>query len=122
MSTNLPQKDKSNSTKEFFDVYNTPRAETAISSTEHDAVRGFFMRKTNDNKEVSAGLTDTVMQLATLHGIPAMNLIEDFEDYAVTEIQQALVSLMNQQRSNTSILGYNRNKKPSTYTARNILV
>ena len=122
MATNLPPKKTNNETKEFFDVYNTTRAETVVSSTDHDAVRGFFMRKTNDNIDVSNGLTDTVMQISSLHGAKPMELIDEFNDYAVTDIQQALVSLLNQQRANTSILGFNRNKKPSTYTARNILV
>jgi len=80
------------------------------------------MRKTNDNEEVSNGLTDTIMQIASLHGAKPMELIDEFNEYAVTDIQQALVSLLNQQRANTSILGFNRNKKPSAYTARNILV
>jgi hypothetical protein len=50
-----------------------------------------------------------------------MDIIEDFNDYGVTEIQQALVSLINQTRANTSILGFNRNKAPSQVVARNIL-
>jgi FKBP-type peptidyl-prolyl cis-trans isomerase (trigger factor) len=50
-----------------------------------------------------------------------MDLIDDFGDYAITEIQQALVSLINQTRTNTSILGFNKNKAPSQIVARNIL-
>ena len=61
------------------------------------------------------------MQLANLHNISPMDLIDDFGDYAITEIQQALVSLINQTRTNTSILGFNKNKAPSQIVARNIL-
>ena len=82
---------------------------------------GFFKRKTNDNVAISNGLTDTVLQIAMLHNVSPMDIIEDFNDYAVTEIQQALVSLINQTRANTSILGFNRNKAPSQVVARNIL-
>ena len=111
MATNLPKKDIStNKTGEFFDVYNTPKSETLVPSNEYDAVRGFFMRKTNDNKTVSAGLTDTVMQIANLHNVAPMDIIQEFNEYAVTDIQQALVSLINQTRANTSILGFNKNK------------
>lgn len=123
MATNLPKKDIStNKTGEFFDVYNTTRSETLVPSNEYDAVRGFFMRKTNDNKTVSAGLTDTVMQIANLHNVAPMDIIQEFNEYAVTDIQQALVSLINQTRANTSILGFNKNKTPSVSAARNIIV
>lgn len=123
MATNLPKKDIStNKTGEFFDVYNTTKSETLVPSNEYDAVRGFFMRKTNDNKTVSAGLTDTVMQIANLHNVAPMNIIQEFNEYAVTDIQQALVSLINQTRANTSILGFNKNKTPSVTAARNIIV
>ena len=123
MATNLPKKDIStNKTGEFFDVYNTPKSETLVPSNEYDAVRGFFMRKTNDNKTVSEGLTDTVMQIANLHNVAIMDIIQEFNEYAVTDIQQALVSLINQTRANTSILGFNKNKTPSVTAARNIIV
>lgn len=123
MATNLPKKDIStNKTGEFFDVYNTPKSETLVPSNEYDAVRGFFMRKTNDNKTVSEGLTDTVMQIANLHNVAPMDIIQEFNEYAVTDIQQALVSLINQTRANTSILGFNKNKTPSVPAARNIIV
>lgn len=123
MATNLPKKETTtNKTGEFFDVYNTSRTDTVVPSNEFDAVRGFFMRKTNDNETVSAGLTDTVMQIANLHNVSPMDIISEFNEYAVTEIQQSLVSLINQTRANTSILGFNKNKTPSVPAARNILV
>ena len=123
MATNLPKKETTtNKTGEFFDVYNTSRTDTVVPSNEFDAVRGFFMRKTNDNETVSEGLTDTVMQIANLHNVSPMDIISEFNEYAVTEIQQSLVSLINQTRANTSILGFNKNKTPSVPAARNILV
>ena len=48
-----------------------------------------------------------------------MDIIQEFNEYAVTDIQQALV-LMTQTRANTSILGFNKNKPH--VTARNIIV
>ena len=51
-----------------------------------------------------------------------MDIIQEFNEYAVTDIQQALVSLINQTRANTSILGFNKNKTPSVTAARNIIV
>jgi hypothetical protein len=121
MSTNLPKKENTNETTEFFDVYDTAQSTSIVNPTEFDAIRGFFLRKTKDNETVADGLTDTVMQLANLHNISPMDLIDDFGDYAITEIQQALVSLINQTRTNTSILGFNKNKAPSQIVARNIL-
>ena len=33
--------------------------------------------KTNDNKTVSEGLTDTVMQIANLHNVAPMDIIQE---------------------------------------------
>ena len=49
------------------------------------------------------------MQIANLHNVAPMDIIQEFNEYAVTDIQQALV-LINQTRANTSILGFNKNK------------
>lgn len=122
MATNLPKSNKPNATTEFFNQYDAPTDSSVVNANEYDAVRGFFLRKTNDNETVADGLTGTVMSLSNLHNVSPMDLIDDFIDYALTDIQQALVSLINQTRANTSILGFNRNKTPSQTIARNILV
>jgi hypothetical protein len=122
MATNLPKSNKPNATTEFFNQYDAPTDSSVVNANEYDAVRGFFLRKTNDNETVADGLTGTVMSLSNLHNVSPMDLIDDFTDYALTDIQQALVSLINQTRANTSILGFNRNKTPSQTIARNILV
>lgn len=124
MATNLPPKDndgKTVTTQQFFDSYNTPRAETVVNPNEFEAIRGFFLKKTDNSETVANGLTDTVIQIANLHDVSPMSLIEDFTDYGISDIQQALVSLINQTRANTSILGFNKTNAPSTYFARNIL-
>ncbi|MBL18208.1 MAG: hypothetical protein CMC82_00040 [Flavobacteriaceae bacterium] len=122
MATNLPPKNNDSvSTGEFFSAYNTPRAETVVDPNEFEAIRGFFLKKTDNSETVANGLTDTVIQIANLHDVSPMNLIEDFTDYGISDIQQALVSLINQTRANTSILGFNKTNAPSTYFARNIL-
>ena len=122
MATNLPKSNKPNATTQFFNQYDAPTDSSVVNANEYDAVRGFFLRKTNDNETVADGLTGTVMSLSNLHNVSPMDLIDDFTDYALTDIQQALVSLINQTRTNTSILGFNRNKTPSQTIARNILV
>mgnify|MGYP001414732545 CR=1 FL=1 len=124
MATNLPPKDsdgKTVTTQQFFNSYNTARTETVVDPNEFEAIRGFFLKKTDNAETVSDGLTDTVIQIANLHDVSPMSLIEDFSDYAISDIQQALVSLINQTRANTSILGFNKTNAPSTHFARNIL-
>jgi hypothetical protein len=118
--TNYPRSTTVTETEVFSSFNNA----TNIASTtnQFDAVKGFFLRKTNNDNTVANSLTDTVLQLSEVHGIDPMLLVDQLKDYGLTDIQQAVISLINQTRNNTSILGYNKNKAPNKNVARNISV
>ena len=124
MATNLPAKQNGN-TQEFFDIYNNSnRRDTSVSTNEYEAVMGFFLRKTNDNKTVSLSLVDAIMQIANIHNINPMGLIDElnFDNLSLTDVQTIIISLINQTRNNTSILGFNKDRNSSPDVVRNIMV
>lgn len=105
---------------EVFSSFNDA-TNIAVTTNQFDAVKGFFLRKTNDTT-VANSLTDTVLQLSEVHGLDPMGLIDQLKEYGLTDIQQAVISLINQSRNNTSILGYNKNQSPNKNVARNIVL
>tara|TARA_Y100000114_G_scaffold51739_3_gene47243 strand:- start:8859 stop:9308 length:450 start_codon:yes stop_codon:yes gene_type:complete len=103
-----------------FDNYN--EGKNVVSTTnEFDAVKGFFLRKTEGQIDSALALTDTVLQVANIHGISPLQMIDELESYATTEVQQVLISMINQTRGNTSVLGYNKSQVPNQAVARNII-
>lgn len=120
MSGNYFKNQTTVSEDQVFDQYNSNNV-IAPTTNEFDAVKGFFLRKTNNDRDVADGLTDTIIQVAQYHGIDVMSLLDQLKDYGMNEIQQAVVSLINQTRGNTSILGFNKNKAPNPSVARNVL-
>ena len=123
MSTNLPIKDE-NRTQEVFEVQDTPRADTNVPVNEYEAINGFFLRKTNNRRDVADGLTDAVMQIANLHNAQPMGLIDELElnDLELSDIQKIIISMINQTRNNTSILGFDSKKTANPSAVRNIMV
>tara|TARA_B100001057_G_C22843985_1_gene948232 strand:+ start:2004 stop:2450 length:447 start_codon:yes stop_codon:yes gene_type:complete len=103
-----------------FDNYNA--GQNVVSTTnEFDAVKGFFLRKTEGQIDSALALTDTVLTVSNIHGISPMAMIEELETYNTSEVQQVLISMINQTRGNTSILGYNKSQTPNQAVARNII-
>ena len=82
---------------------------------------GFFLQKTDGNTTISANLADTVITIAAESGNSPMIMIDELEEYGITDIQQSIISLLNQTRNNTSILGFNKSQSPNNLVARNIL-
>ena len=120
MSTNYIKNQTVISEDKVFDQYDSNYS-VAPTTNEFDAVKGFFLRKTNNDKDVADGLTDTIIQVAQAHGISAMSLLDQLKDYGMNEILQSVISLINQTRGNTSILGFNKNRSPNPNVARNVL-
>lgn len=106
---------------QVFDTYNQTGEPIAVSTEDYDAVLGFFQAKTGDNYEIAGSLTDTVMNIAVISGADPMEIIDQLKEYGINDIQQTVISLINQTRNSTSILGFNKNQTPNHLVARNIL-
>ena len=119
-SGNIPSTRPKIDQEAVFDNYN--EGKSVVSTTnEFDAVKGFFLRKTEGNIDSALALTDTVLTVANLHGISPMQMIDELDTYSTTEVQQVLISMINQTRGNTSVLGYNKSQTPNQAVARNII-
>lgn len=105
---------------QVFDQYDRNNT-IAPTTNEFDAVKGFFLRKTNGDHETANNLADTIIQTASAQGISVMSIIDQLKDYDISQAQQAIISMINQTRGNTSILGFNKSKAPNPTVARNIL-
>ena len=116
---NLPSTKTTTST-DVFNSYNTNESVTATTG-EYDAVMGFFLQKTEGNSTIASSLTDTVIQIATNLGDSPMIIIDELAEYGLTDIQQSIISLLNQTRNDTSMLGFNKSQAPNNLVARNIL-
>jgi len=103
-----------------FDNYNEQQS-ILTTVNEFDAIKGFFLRKTEGNTEVADALTSTILTVCNLHGIAPMGMIDELKDYDTSEIQQVFISMINQTRGNTSILGYNKSQVPNQAVARNVI-
>ena len=103
-----------------FDNYNEGQKIVATTN-EFDAVKGFFLRKTEGSIDSANSLTDTILTVCNLHGISPMAMIDELAEYDTGEIQQVLISMINQTRGNTSILGYNKSQVPNQAVARNVI-
>ncbi|MDB4378530.1 hypothetical protein N9Z41_02040 [bacterium] len=103
-----------------FDNYNEGQKVVATTN-EFDAVKGFFLRKTEGSIDSANSLTDTILTVCNLHGISPMAMIDELAEYDTGEIQQVLISMINQTRGNTSILGYNKSQVPNQAVARNVI-
>tara|TARA_B110000305_G_C19021107_1_gene439358 strand:- start:278 stop:640 length:363 start_codon:yes stop_codon:yes gene_type:complete len=117
---NLPSTKKTTTSTDVFDSYNTNESITATTG-EYDAVMGFFLQKTEGNSTIASSLTDTVIQIATNLGDSPMIIIDELAEYGLTDIQQSIISLLNQTRNDTSMLGFNKSQAPNNLVARNIL-
>jgi hypothetical protein len=117
---NLPSNSTTVTETDVFDSYNTNENVT-VTSGEYDAVLGFFLEKTEGNNEIANSLTDTVISIATNTSNSPMIIIDELREYGLNDIQQSIISLLNQTRNDTSMLGFNKSQTPNNLVARNIL-
>jgi hypothetical protein len=117
---NLPVSKTAVSETDVFNSYNTNENVT-VTSGEYDAVLGFFLDKTDGNNEIANSLTDTVISIATNTGNSPMIIVDELREYGLNDIQQSIISLLNQTRNDTSMLGFNKSQSPNNLVARNIL-
>ena len=119
-STNVGQTvDKKSGTRKFFNGHYIQSIN--VDSSEHQAVKSFFLTKTN-NDEVSANtLTDSLFEIGVMHGISVMELIDRLQTETIDDIQITLIAMINNVRKKTSVLGFSTNRTPNPIVLRNIV-
>ena len=106
-------------TVRVFDDFN--QRELVIDQNSYDSVYSFFAG-IFASKEQAGNFTLAVFQITEDSGIPIENLLQELANQNTIQITSTLAYYLNNQRSNTTLLGITTVPTPNQYTARNILI
>jgi hypothetical protein len=119
-STNVDQNVESKEkTVDFFNGYFNQNI--SIDAAQHQAVKSFFLRKTNDDQTTANTLTDSLFEIAYNGGYDIMSLIERLESENINDVQKNLIAIINSYRIKTSVLGYSNSRTANPNVLRNII-
>ena len=119
-STNVSQTvDKKLQTRKFFNGHYVQSLN--INSSEHQAVKSFFLEKTNNDNDSANTLTDTIFEIGAMEDANVMELIDKLRGDTIDDIQLTLITMINQNRKQTSILGFTTSRVPNPSVVRNIV-
>jgi len=119
-STNVDQNVESKEkTVDFFNGYFNQNI--SIDAAQHQAVKSFFLRKTNDDQTTASTLTDSLFEIAYNGGYDIMSLIERLESENINDVQKNLIAIINSYRIKTSVLGYANSRTANPNVLRNII-
>lgn len=122
MTTNLPKKEiekTQTQTQTYFDGYF--EQPVTVSQNEVDVVNAFFLRLTNNNTEAAQAYTGSVLSIAKEQKVSPVTIVEDFENQDTSKITRRLLTLLNNNRLKTSLLGVKKTAKVNPFVARNII-
>ncbi|WP_370091430.1 hypothetical protein [Winogradskyella sp.] len=119
-STNVSQTvDKKLETRKFFNGHYIESIN--VNSSEHQAVKSFFLEKTQNDNDASNTLTDTMIEIGAMEKVNVMELIDKLRGETIDDIQLTLITMINQNRKQTSILGFSTSRVPNPSVVRNIV-
>ena len=119
-STNVSQTvDKKLETRKFFNGHYIQSLD--INSSEHQAVKSFFLEKTNNDNDSANTLTDTIFEIGAMENVNVMELIDKLRGDTIDDIQLTLITMINQNRKQTSVLGFTTSRVPNPSVVRNIV-
>lgn len=119
-STNVSQTvDKKLETRKFFNGHYVESIN--VNSSEHQAVKSFFLEKTQNDNDASNTLTDTMFEIGAMENVNVMELIDKLRGETIDDIQLTLITMINQNRKQTSVLGFSTSRVPNPSVVRNIV-
>jgi len=119
-SSNIDQTiDKKLETRKFFNGHYVESIN--INSSEHQTVKSFFLGKTNNDNDSANTLTDTLFEISAMEGVNVMELVDKLRSDTIDDIQLTLITMINQNRKQTSILGFATSRVPNPSVVRNII-
>lgn len=90
-----------------------------VPQLEYDAVYSYFL-SVFGTAEAAGNFTVTVFRISESSGIPAMTLLQEFQQQTQPELTLTLAYYLNSVRSNSTLLGINAATQPNYYAARNV--
>lgn len=115
---NYPNPGTDPTVRAFDDFY---QRELVIDQNQYDVVYSFF-KKIFASEEQAGNFTLSVFQINEDSGIPVDTLLQELSTQNQIQITATLAYYLNNQRSNTTLLGITTIPTPNQYTARNILI
>jgi|TARA_R110000803_G_scaffold173101_1_gene235842 hypothetical protein len=117
-TVNYPNPGTDPTVRVFDDFYNR---ELVIDQNQYDTVYSFFA-SIFTSKEQAGNFTLSVFQIQEDSGTPVETLLQELANQNTIQITATLAYYLNNQRSNTTLLGITTVPTPNQYTARNILI
>jgi hypothetical protein len=117
-TVNYPNPGTDPTVRAFDEFYNR---ELVIDQNDYDNVYSFFA-SIFASAEQAENFTLGVFQIQEDSGTPVEELLNELSKQNQTQITATLAYYLNNQRSNTTLLGVTTITTPNQYTARNILV
>jgi hypothetical protein len=117
-TVNYPNPGTDPTVRVFDDFYNR---ELVIDQNQYDTVYSFFA-SIFASKEQAGNFTLSVFQIQEDSGTPVETLLQELANQNTIQITATLAYYLNNQRSNTTLLGITTVPTPNQYTARNILI
>ena len=119
MSTVNYTNSKTDPTVRVFDeFYNR---ELVIDANIYDTVLSFFTSIFAD-QEAAKNFTLSVFQISESSGNPVESILSELSKQNQVQITATLAYYLNNNRSNTTLLGVSNTATPNQYVARNILI
>ncbi len=119
-STNVEQlQAKKPKTQDFFNGYFNQTI--SIDPAEQQAVKSFFLSKTNSDESTANTMTDSLFEIAHNSGYNVMELIDALRSENIDDIQKNLIAIINNYRVKTSVLGFANSRTSNPNVLRNIV-
>jgi hypothetical protein len=103
--------------KVFDNFYNFA---TEVPVDQYDIVYSYFSKVFKD-KLAAQNFTVTLFQVAQYQNRPVLEILAEIEGQNQLELTSTLCYYLNNQRSNSTLLGVNALLTPNYYAARNVL-
>ena len=88
-----------------------------LTDQEYEAVKGFFIARTN-SEEAAASLTAAVIEAANNLNLFVLDVLDQFSN--TTDLKSAVPTFLNMSRRGTTLLGYEANITPNENIARQV--
>ena len=115
---NYPNPGTDPTVRAFDEFYNR---ELIIDGNQYDTVYSFFS-SIFDDKFAAKNFTLTVFQISEDTGNTVEDILSDLSNQNQVQITATLAYYLNNNRSNTTLLGITNTATPNKYVARNILI
>jgi hypothetical protein len=113
------KQDSAAEVKEFFDKYLVKKI--SLTSNQVNAVIGFF-EKRGFGKQSAVAISSVLLQQADIDGVNIFKLLDTLKGLNEVQLNNLVSTILNNNRSRFSSIGYRSNPSSQTREQRNIKV